>query len=145
MRLFLSIFIAIVLILQVFGCNNQTPQKRNAELVVTYNGQEVHRAGTKYKSLEQFHKLLEEPKKKYIIFSAEWCKSCKFLQKALEQGGFEDKVTLLNIEEPWVARLAMNLKIKNVPTMIVADKKGQIIAGRVGSPPIVLYLVVNVK
>ncbi|HBT10944.1 MAG TPA: hypothetical protein DEB18_16480 [Leeuwenhoekiella sp.] len=145
MRFFSCLLVFLVSTLQVAGCASSPPEKRNSELIVTYNGKEVHRAGSLYKSFEEFEKILQKKERQHIIFSARWCNSCKFLQKALTQGGFIDKVVVLNIDEPWVAHLAKSLKIKNVPTMIVSDKDGQIIDGRIGSPPIVLYLVINVK
>jgi thioredoxin-related protein len=145
MRVFIYILASFIFLACTLGCATTPPEKRNSELIVTYNGKEVHRAGSMYKSFEEFEKILQKKEKQYIIFSARWCSSCKFLQKALIQGNFIDKVTLLDIDEPWVAHLAKNLKIKNVPTMIVADKDGQIIDGRIGSPPIVLYLVINTK
>ena len=146
MRVLFSIILAAAVILvQVVAC---TPvnQQRNAELIVEYNGTEVYRAGTPFKSLKDFEKIIEnKTKTKYVIFSAKWCNSCAFLNKALKQSGHWDQVVLLDIDERWVAGTAASLGIKAVPTMVVVDKDDSIVQTFEGPSAIVMYLLIHVN
>jgi hypothetical protein len=127
------------------ACSGAQENKRNAELVVTYEGKEVHRASPIYTSLEDFSHIVESKEDKYIIFGAEWCEKCKFLYKALRQSGHIDKVAILNLDEPWVAELYNATGLKMVPAMVVTSHLGKILAVEVGAPRIVLYLVINLE
>ena len=110
-------------------------QYRNSDLVVTYYGQEVHRA-SKYTSLDEFRYLINESEKKYIIFSADQCPSC--------QSGHVEKVILLNLQESWVYELSQVLQIRGIPTLIVTDEKGNYVDQKVGPSDIIMYLIINV-
>jgi thiol:disulfide interchange protein len=141
---FLTVITAAIILSQLVACTS-TSQPRNAELIVTYNGKEVHRAGTAFKSLKEFDTIIRDnTKTKYIIFSAKWCNSCKFLNKALKQSGHWEQVTLINIDEPWVASLASSLGVRAVPSMVVVGKDDSIQKSFVGPSAIVMHLLINV-
>jgi len=136
-----------ILAIFIFACGSgpQQVEKRNAELIVTYQGKEVHRAGSRYKSFDELKEISERVQKKYIIFSARWCKSCTFLNKALEQSGHAPLVSQIDVEELWVQGLAKFFKITGVPTLLVVDEKDRIIKRSAGPSEIVMYLLINVK
>ncbi len=137
--------ILILLFLLTSACGADQYQKRNAELVVTYEGKEVHRASSVYSSQADLERSLNSKERKYIIFSAEWCPPCKTLLKALEQSGHIGRVMVLNLDEPWVAYLYQAAGLKIVPSMLVADSEGapeNIISG---TPQIVMHLLINVE
>ena len=97
-----TIFGVLFILSQLVSCAHSPDQKRNSELIVHYEGQEVYRAGSKYLSLQQLEdKLSDKTKKKFIIFSARWCNSCKTLDRALAEIKNKEQVILLDIDEPW--------------------------------------------
>ena len=139
----LAILIAIVSFFAA-SCSGTNTERRNAELVVTYNGKEVHRAGSLYATMDELNRLLDSDEEKYVIFSAPWCPPCKTMIRALEQSGHLDKVYILNLEEPWVAYLYKAANLSVVPSMLVADAQGQpenIIAG---ASNIIMHLLIHV-
>ena len=139
----MKIFASILVFLAIISCAS-TPTPRQAELVVTYNGQEVHRAGSKYASIEEVHQKTLEKGKKYFIFAARWCKSCDFLEKALEQSGHRDIVTLIDIDDAESRKVAAALDIRNVPTMVVVDEKDKISDQLIGPSAIVMHMLIHV-
>ena len=136
------IFLLIFVLFGVTSCATEQ-YHRNSELVVTYNGKEVHRA-SKYTSLKDFQYLINEKKRMYIIFSADQCSSCRQLYKALQQSGHVNKVVLLNLQERWVFKLSQMLNMRGIPTLIVVDKDGEYVASKLGPSDIIMYLIINV-
>ncbi len=138
-KAFFIAFLALVLLMQLFSCGG-TQEKRNAELIVHYNGKEVHRSGSKYIGFPKFERIAKNKQKKYFIFSAEWCPSCKFLEKALKQMKKQGRVPIINIDEHWGSSLAANLGVNSVPTLVEADKNGNIVRIISGPSKIVMHL-----
>ena len=136
------IFLLLITFIMATSCSAEK-QYRNSDLVVTYYGQEVHRA-SKYTSLDEFRYLINESEKKYIIFSADQCPSCQTLYEALKQSGHVEKVILLNLQERWVYELSQVLQIRGIPTLIVTDEKGNYVDQKVGPSDIIMYLIINV-
>ncbi len=126
------------------GCASNPPTKRNAELVVTYNDKVVHRASPIYSNLQEFERAVAKKEMKYIIFGAAWCPPCKNLYKAIEQGGWKDKVVILNLDVDWVADLYQVSRMRIVPAMIVLDSENQFVTAKQGSSNIIMHLVINV-
>ncbi len=145
MRAILFTIVSVLFILsQLVSCAHSPDQKRNSELIVHYEGQEVHRAGSKYSSLQQLeHKLSDKTKKKFIIFSARWCSSCKTLDRALNEMDNKEQITLLDIDESWVRSLASTMGINSVPTLVVVGENDEIKRIIIGPSRIVLHLVIN--
>ena len=143
----LNKIILAVSILVGYSCGPSLHTPRNAELVVTYEGKEVHRAGTRYASMDQLTRFLESNTKKHIIFSASWCQPCGSMLKALEQSGHiqHSEVLILNLEENWVADLFTTAGLRTVPSMLVADTNSKPESIVVGASKIVMYLVINVS
>jgi glutaredoxin len=131
-----------MLLLSLIPACASTPQyKTNTEVIVHYNGQEISRTGSKFISFEKFKELAQKKGKKYIIFSARWCKSCQFLDKALKQSGNFDKVTFLDADEEWVQQLMVVAQERNVPTMMVTDERGNFIQTLIGPSKIIMYFI----
>jgi len=128
----------------VLGCGG-SGESRSADLTVHYFGKQVHKVSTKYKTLQQVKTSLEKKQDKYIIFMADWCKSCDFLLKALKQSGHFEKVMLIDIDEAWVQAIASEMDVTAVPTMIKIDKKDKITQIIVGPSKITMYLLINVE
>ena len=134
----------LLFIFIVVGCGGEY-QKRNAEIIVTYEGKEEYRAGTKYKSFKELQEVADSPGKKYIIFAAEWCSSCKHLYNALTESGHLNEVVFINVDEPWAFRVSQIFKVRGVPTMIVVEDDGSISSKIRGPSKITMYLLINVK
>ncbi len=127
------------------SCSSVQEQRRNAELVVTYEGKEVHRASPIYSSQRDLETLVDSKEKKYIIFSAEWCSSCKGLIKALKNTNYLEKVVVLNLDELWAARLFQAAELSAVPSMLVADEEGKPEGVVSGPAQIMMYLFMHIK
>ena len=141
---FISIFITLVLV-SCSGMQTSTHTKRNAELVVTYNGEVVHTAGSKYKTVDEFREIIQRKGPKYIVFGAKWCKSCGFLERALKQSNHFDKITFINVEEEWVAFLMSEIGIRSIPTMVIIGEDDKLSGTFVGPSKIIMHLLINVK
>ena len=134
----------IILSFFMLGCGASPQYKTNTEVIVHYNGQEISRTGSKFVSFEKFKELAHKKGKKYIIFSARWCKSCQFLDRALKQSGYFDKVTFLDADEQWVQQLMVVTQERNVPTMMVTDEEGNFIKTLIGPSKIIMYFITKV-
>jgi thiol-disulfide isomerase/thioredoxin len=134
----------IVLVMMVLlGCGSTQVEEvvtGNTELVVTYEGKEVHRRGGEYVSLPQLKAILGNGKPSIVIFGAPWCKSCAFLRKALGQAKLNVDIYWVNISEKWGGEIASMMVIKAIPAMEHLGPDGSAIAHRVGPGPIVVYL-----
>jgi len=140
--------IRYILIFLVSACTSSVQPRgdNNTELIVTYEGKEVHRSGSRYNNMDDLSNAINYSSSEiYIIFGAKWCANCKHLYKALDQSGHSDKVLILNVDEDWVAKLALAAGIKSVPTMIVVNEAREPIAVRQGASQIVMYLIINVE
>ena len=128
------------------GCSSTTETKRNAELTVHYDGKLVHKAHPIYKNEQEF-RILAAPSdgKKFIIFSADWCKSCDFLIRALKQGNYFEEAIFINIDDPWVQKLAQVLNVRSIPAMVVVDEQDMIQQILTGPSKIVMHFVINVE
>ena len=115
----------------------------NTELVVHYNGKEVHRRSNKYISEKQLLHLIRSKQDFVIIFAADWCKACTLTKKALKQAKLKKPIYYLNVGSDWVKRLAGDMHIKSIPLMIHTDKNNKTKASLVGPSDIVLYLLLN--
>ena len=130
----------------LFSCGAlQDAPPRNSELIVTYEGKEVHRAGSRFKSYQEMRAIADSGEQLYIIFAARWCESCNFLFRALEQSGHKKFVNYVDVDEPWANSLAAHFKISGVPTMIVVDKDSNIENRFTGPSDIVMHLIINVE
>ena len=140
MRWLIALFIVF---LSSCGSSPQVTHDNNTQVIVHYEGKEVYRKGSRYTGEYQIQAVLDRGQPFVVVFSADWCDGCKLLRGALERAKLKTKVYYLNIDEPWVQRLASVAGINNVPTMLHIDKKGDVISGRVGPGAIVVYLLVR--
>ena len=140
--IFATICIVIGLLI-IAGCNNKTPPTRNAELTVTYFGQEIKKEKPTWSNESQLRADLELPGKKYLIFGAPWCKGCEFLRTALRQANLLHKVIFVNIEDDWCNRLAQFYSIKSLPTLFEIAPNTEITDAKVGPNEIVMHLLIN--
>ena len=129
----------------LLSCGATPPpnQESNTQLIVTYQGKEVHRRDSHYIGEHQLRAALNSQQDTIIIFSADWCPSCKLTRKAINQAKLSTEVLFLNIDEPWVAKLAQMMGISGVPFMIHVGEDDKTKAIKVGPSQIVVYLVTN--
>ena len=136
-----SLFVVTSLL---FGCaagNNNTKQYTdNTEVVVHYNGKEVHRRGSKYISQEQLTNLSDNGEEIIVIFSADWCKACDFTRKLINRVNFKAKIYYLNLDELWVKKVALLMKVKTIPYMVHTGRQDKKEIIKIGPGPIVEYL-----
>ena len=138
---------ALILLLGavLLSCGATPPpnQENNTQLIVTYQGKEVHRRDSRYIGAPQLREALNSQQNTIIIFSADWCSSCKLTRKAINQAKLSTEVLFLNIDEPWVAKLAQMMGISGVPFMVHVGEDDKTKAIKVGPGQIVVYLVTN--
>ena len=116
------IFILVGLLLSCGGA--QTP--RNSELLVQYEGITEVRGGGAYIDEATLREVAkQEHKTTYIVFSDDMCGACGDLKQSLKQRGWIDEVYFLNLDDKWVQDLAVIMKIKALPTMVVQLKNGR--------------------
>ena len=115
----------------------------NTELVVHYNGKEVHRRGGEYISEQKLVSLIRTNQDFVVIFVADWCKACTLTKKALKQAKLKKPVYYLNADLEWVQRLAGMMEIKSIPLMVHTGPDGKTKASLIGPSDIVLYLLLN--
>ena len=74
--------------------------------------------------------------KKIIYFTAQWCSACKAMKPNFEKAMSnlpEVKYEYLDIESDRGSELSLIYKIKNLPTLIFLDEKGDIIGRESGN------------
>ncbi len=100
------------------------PQKRNAEIIATYEGVvEIHH-NPEFNTEQELTEVLGDDKHPdFIIFSSPYCGACVDLKHRLHDLGWRDKVIVLNYHEEWVNFIAQHIGINAVPSMII-DKDG---------------------
>jgi len=129
----------------LFSCSGVV-SKRNADIEVKYEGVTVYSKSATWSTREEvFNALERETGPLYIIFGADWCKSCSHLIKIAKKEGWDEKIIFLNVDYPWVGSTALKMGVKQVPILIVVSNKGKITNKIVlGTPAIVTYLVSRV-
>jgi len=135
---------AAVLFSFFFACTRHAPPVRGeAQLVVTYNGKEVHRRNTGWVSKEELNAIVETPGKKIFIFGAPWCKPCGLLRTAIKQANVKHEIYWVNIDEPLGQELMVVMGKRSIPLMMATGPNGEFIAERVGPAKITMYLLLN--
>ena len=68
------------------------------------------------------------------------CSGCAYLKEKLRERNWIDEVYFVNLDDKWVQELAVIMRIKAVPTMIVEleNDKGALV--REGPAEIMMYL-----
>ena len=100
--------------------------KRNAEIVVTYDGiVEAHHI-PEFNTQEELVNALDDDKHPdFIIFSSPYCGACIDLKHRLKDLGWRDKVIVLNYHEEWVNFVAQHIGVTAVPSMIIDTDNGK--------------------
>ena len=62
--------------------------------------------------------------KRFLYFSAPWCRPCRQLGPTMDQVALNYPVRKINIDENPL--LAQQYKIKNIPTVLVIDDDGDV-------------------
>ncbi len=127
------------------SCTSSAPviNDSNTSLVVTYNGEEVHRRNTEWISLNEFVKISEK-EDFVIVFGAPWCKPCDKLRMLIKQAELKEPVYFLNLDESWVKAIAMDIGIKGIPVMFNV-KLGKATVAKFGPNEIIMWLLINKK
>ncbi len=136
----IQIFCILIISFLIVGCGaEQQHASRNTEVVTTYFGKEAQRSGGKWSSQHWLTKRLEEPGEFVVIFAAPWCKTCNLLERGVKQAQLKAEIYWLNVDQPWVSKVASIMGIKQIPIAILMDnKKEQAI--RSGTGPILVFL-----
>ncbi len=76
-------------------------------------------------SMQAYNKLVDSDKKVLINFYAEWCAPCKKMAPYIKtmQTEFEDSVTIIRLDADQNKTLMEELKISELPTLLLYDKK----------------------
>ena len=77
-------------------------------------------SASNYTTRDEFIQRITKPGTHYILFSGDWCPSCKILQYRLKNAGILDKVIILDISKKLGFGLISNLKIPGIPSVAVA-------------------------
>ena len=126
-----------------FGCaagHHNAVDNENTQLVVHYNGKEVHRRGGIYSGEQVIADKIENKEEIIVIFSAEWCKSCKTTQNIVKKINLKTKIHYLNFDELWVKKIAYLMQVKTLPYMVHSKDKGKIENHKIGTGKIIDYL-----
>jgi thiol-disulfide isomerase/thioredoxin len=120
--------IAITTIL-FMACTIQPQEKEEAlnlagvktNLTKMYKGEEDFVSSKDWTTREDFRKIFaDEYEPEVIVFTASNCGRCLLFHQEMRAHGVKDKVSVLNVNEPWVHKLAQSLGIKAVPVVLVA-------------------------
>jgi thiol-disulfide isomerase/thioredoxin len=100
--------------------------KRNAEIIVTYEGIVEAHHNPEYNTETELRETLNDDKSPdFIIFSSPYCGACIDLKHRLKDLDWRDKVIVLNYHEEWVNLIAQYVGITAVPSMIIDKDKGK--------------------
>ena len=130
----------LILVGLLMSCGG-AQEARNSELTAEYYGVVEVRAGGAYIDEATLRELLkQDDKTHYIIFSDDMCGGCTYLKQKLRERSWIDKVHFVNLDDEWVQELAVIMKIKAVPTLVVelANDKGALFYE--GPAEIMMYL-----
>tara|TARA_Y100000592_G_C5467597_1_gene317570 strand:- start:1844 stop:2293 length:450 start_codon:yes stop_codon:yes gene_type:complete len=101
-------------------CYCTPPQKRNADISVSYEDEVIYEVQSGWNTQADLVKASSNTEKEfYVIFSASWCSSCKILKNVINKMGWRDKVLMLNSEHKWVQELAESAGLEGIPQMFV--------------------------
>jgi len=68
-----------------------------------------------------------------LYFSAPWCGPCKVMSPLVEQMEKEGKIRVKKVNVDYDASLTQKYNVKNIPTMILTDLKGNELGRKIGS------------
>ena len=72
----------------------------------------------------------------FVKFEADWCAPCRMLSKQFSKPGFkkiQSKCLLVRIDVDQQLELAQTYKVESIPTVLLIDSNGQVIADKVGA------------
>ena len=109
-------------------------QKRNAEIITTYEGIVEHYENPDYNTEQELRNTLSDDLgPDFVLFTAEWCPPCRTLLDTIKSLGWRDKVTILNLDQEWVKFVAETIGISGIPAMIITydggGEKSELITG----------------
>ncbi len=109
----------------VFLLSCTPTQKRNAEIVTTYEGIVEHYENPLYNTEAELRNALNDDKgPDFIIFSAGWCPACRTLTDTINSLSWRDNVLVLDLDQEWVKFVAETVGIEGIPAMIVTYDDG---------------------
>jgi thioredoxin 1 len=69
--------------------------------------------------------------KKFLYFTAAWCGPCKVLKPKIEALSSELPITILDVDANQTT--AAQYSIRNIPTIIMIDEKGNVLNRLIGN------------
>ena len=113
----------------------------NTELTVAYDGVVEVRSGGAYIDLHDLKRLLNDKSEdQYFIFSDDMCGGCTSLKKSLRERSWIDEVNFLNLDDKFVQELAILMKVRTLPTLVVEKKDDGGVLIFEGPSEIMMYL-----
>ena len=76
--------------------------------------------------------------KKFLYFSAAWCGPCRQLGPVMEQLSSQYPVRKIDVGTNQL--LAQQYNIRNIPTVLLIDEDGDVLASKVGANPSQVYI-----
>ena len=132
MRYFLTL-----LLLFGFSCGN--PQQKSLQ----------EREQPRYATAQQVKKVLDDQfegrRKKaiHVIFSTDWCPSCKHLRKLLRDAEIENQVIFVDVDRTWAFLFSKQVGVNGIPTLVII-KSDRTTETRDDINKILVYLLANV-
>ena len=123
------------------GSLNPTSNNSNFDSVVMFSGRAEIQKIARYISEDHLRSLLDRGNDTVMIFSADWCNSCCLTRQVIIEANLKTKVYYLDLDEPWVTRLADVMGIKTIPAMFHTRQNGKFLVTRIGPSSIISYLV----
>lgn len=76
--------------------------------------------------------------KKFLYFSAAWCGPCRQLGPVMEQLSSQYPVRKIDVDTNQL--LTQQYNIRNIPTVLLVDDDGDVLASKVGANPSQAYV-----
>ena len=76
--------------------------------------------------------------KKFLYFSAAWCGPCLQLGPVMEQLSSQYPVRKIDVDTNQL--LAQQYNIRNIPTVLLIDEDGDVLASKAGANPSQVYI-----
>ena len=129
-------FLALLLLFS-FSCGN--PQQKSLQ----------EREQPRYATAQQVKKALDDQfegrskKAIHVIFSTNWCPSCKHLRKLLRDAKIENQIIFVDVDRTWAFLFSKQIGINGIPTLAII-KSDKTIETRDDINKILVYLLANV-
>lgn len=136
MRQYIKLFLLMFASMFLTQCAAPIQNTSKTLRIVEYNGY-IERD-----SLESLIKWnLEHKKETVLIFGAHWCGACQNLKILSEEAGVNlEHVKFVDIDDPWVASIAADIGLVQIPALVHFNVAGGVKHVRLGQYKVLVYL-----